>query len=101
MKPLALLLVILFSSMRIISQSNPDDSFWSRDFGSPTNDIIKAFIAEDNDLYWSEFGMFNYYNLNDYTFECLGKTAKGLILTAKKYKNTIYVLFHGSFEPIR
>ena len=98
MKSFALLLVFLFSSLRIFSQVNPDDAFWNSDFGAPANDVIKALIAEDNDIYWSEFGRLNYYNFTDNSYECLGLTASGLIYTVNKYGNALYI--GGTFRGI-
>ena len=65
MKTYSILFIILFSSLRIFSQFNPDDVYWNSDFGAPANDVIKALIAGENDIYWSEFGRMNYYNFND------------------------------------
>ena len=95
-KYILLLLILVLTCTKLVSQTNPDDIHWSSDFAIPTTDEVRALLIDGDYAYYNEFGRLVRWNISTNEYEILGVSASGSIYAIIKHDSDIYV--GGNFE---
>ena len=77
-------------------QAHPDDIYWSKDFGIPTTDQVRATLIDGDYVYYNEFAGLIRWNLKTHQTDVLGLSSLGIINTIVKHNQYIYI--GGTFE---